>query len=223
MGPTTIPNVLLIDNTLRKGGSKTPRVLRLEKILRSFPSKVRTIHFPELSVKTFKDEMTDRIVLSGSDLNISKPLEREKVAAEIDIIRDTELPVLGICFGFHVILHSFGCTVKRNESSGEFHIPDGRNIIIHVRDDDGGIIGNGPHHVNVCHRDFVSPEDPILHREFTVHSESRDGDLTYVQYAKHRSRPIHAVQFHPEAYDSSPERVRTTGERIIHDFLRTLS
>jgi GMP synthase-like glutamine amidotransferase len=210
------PTVLLIDNTLREEGRISPRIRRLEEIFGSYPADVRTVHFDSLS----DDELSgiDAIVLSGSSLNMSEAPTKERMKSVVDLVRTTEVPVLGICFGFHIVMHAYGCTVKRNESSNEFLPPNGRIIGIEVTRDEG-IVKRGRYKVNVAHRDYIDPQDPALDGRFLVHSVSRDGDHDYLQYASHIERPVHAVQFHPEGYIDAPAEVRETGIEILHGFI----
>ncbi len=210
------PTILLIDDTSREGGKISPRIGRLEDIFRSYPADVRTVHFESLS----DDDLSgiDAIVLSGSSLNISDDATKARMGHVIDLIRSTDLPVLGICFGFHLVMHAYGCTVRRNDASSEFQLPDGRIIEIEVTRDEG-IVKRGRYQVNVAHRDYVDPLDPALKGIFIVHALSRDDDHHYLQYASHIERPVHAVQFHPEAYIDAPAEVRETGIEILHGFL----
>lgn len=213
--------VLLVDNTRKEPGTRNKRIVRLEEMLRSFPADVKTIRFEDIPSDVLEKGHFSAMVLSGSGMNISDPVDRVLFRKEIEIVRRSKVPVLGICFGFHIALHSFGCTVLRNQGSSEFDLPNGKVITIHVKGDEGGIVGDGDHPVNVSHRDFVPPTDPVLSRDFYICSVSRDGQFEYVQFAKHRTRPIYALQFHPEAYDGAPDEVIQTGKRIVHGFLRT--
>ncbi len=213
------PVVLLIDNTLREGGKISPRIRRLEGIMGSFPAKVRTVHFRDLTARSV--DMADAVVLSGSSLNLSQEGTSETMGQVIDLVRGTDLPVLGICFGFQLVMHSFGCTVRRNEGSEEFELPNGRTIDLEVTGG-GGIIGRGTHPVNVAHRDYVDPGDPALDGRFEVLAVSRDGNLSYLQYARHLSRPVHGVQFHPEAFEGAPVPISETGRKVLRSFLGTV-
>jgi len=210
------PSLLLMDNTLREGGKTSNRIILLEDILESYPAKVNKVHFKDFNAMGLHD--IDAIVLSGSSLNMSEGQTKAEMKHVVDLIRTTDLPVLGICFGFHQVMHAYGCTVRRNESSNEFQPLNGGIIEIEVTRDEG-IVKRGRYQVNVAHRDYVDPFDPALKERFIVHAMSRDGDHDYLQYASHIERPVHAVQFHPEAYIDAPIEVRETGIEILHGFL----
>jgi len=213
-----LPTVLLIDNTVNDG-SKNRRIARLEDMMTAIPSNVETVRYEDIRKVIRKEDGFDCLVLSGSGMNISDPNDRDEVRSVMELVQLTDLPILGICFGFHLVLHSYGCKVMRNHASNE--APPGKDIMISVHDDEEGLLGDGDHTVNVSHRDYVSPDDPVLLKEFHVRSVSRDGEFAYVQYARHRTWPIYAFQFHPEAYEGAPEEVITTGERAVHNFIRS--
>ncbi len=213
-----LPTVLLIDNTVNDG-SKNRRIARLEEMMTAIPSNVETVRYEDMRKVIMKEDGVDCLVLSGSGMNISDPGDRKKVRSVVELVQRTDLPVLGICFGFHLVLHSYGCKVMRNHASNE--APPGKDIMISVHDDEEGLLGDGDHPVNVSHRDYVSPDDPVLLKEFHVRSMSRDGEFAYVQYTRHRTRPVHAVQFHPEAHDNAPESVLAFGTKVMNGFIRT--
>ena len=128
MDGMTAPKVLLIDNTFREGGKVSDRITLLEEIYRSYPAVVRTVHYKDIEPESA--EGVNAIVLSGSSMNMSEDATKEMMRPIVDLVWNTSLPVLGICFGFHLVMHSFGCTVMRNELSGEFLPPDGKLIEI---------------------------------------------------------------------------------------------
>ncbi len=211
-----VSHILLIDNTPRRGGKIHPRTRLLGEILRSYPAAVRTIHHRDVGPASA--EGAAGIVLSGSAHNMSEDATKEAMRSVVELVRDTKLPVLGICFGFHLLLHAYGCEIRRNPRSGEFRLPDGLVKDIHVARG-GGIMAAGRHPVNVAHRDYVRPDDPALAGRFVVHAVSRDGEIEYLQYASHVERPIHAVQFHPEAFAQAPDEVKRAGVAVLHGFV----
>ena len=110
-----LPDILLIDNTPRRGGEIHPRIRLLEEILRSYPAAVRTVHYRDVGPACV--EGATAIVLSGSAHNMSEQATKEAMRPVVELVSNTGLPVLGICFGFHLLLHAYGCEVKRNEGN----------------------------------------------------------------------------------------------------------
>ena len=205
--------VALINNYSEGFGEE--RIRRLKRILSSFPATFDVIQYHELPVRRRTNRDFDCLVLSGSNMNISNAGHRRKMEAEIRLTRDIEIPVLAICFGLQLTAHAFGAKVKRNENSGEWD----KDITISILNDPEKLIGLSRVTVNVKHKDYVRPDDQELLKSFEVRAISADGALEYVQYAKHREKPLFCVQFHPECFDRTDEAVKRDGERIVHNFL----
>jgi len=201
-------------------GKGKERISRLTKILSTFPITLEIFSYQEIPVRRLMDGNFDCLILSGSGMNISDPDDRRKMGVEIRLIRDVEIPILGICFGLQLAAHAFGATIRRNEKSGEWGTDIGKEIDISIMNDPEKIIGLSSVPVNVRHRDYVRPNDPEFLKSFEVRAISVDGALEYVQYAKHRERPLFCVQFHPECFDKTDDAVKMEGERIVHNFLR---
>jgi len=206
--------VALINNYSE--GSGLERIPRLKHIFKLFPATFDEIQYHDLPVSERLNQEYDCVILSGSVMNISKPDHRQKMEAEIRLIRDIKIPVLGICFGLHLAAHAFGAKVEYNENSKERNT----EIPIDIKNDPEKLIGVDRHTVNVWHKDYISPSDQKFLKLFEVRATSDDGRFKYVQYAKHKERPLFCVQFHPECFDDTDEAVRMDGERIIHNFLR---
>jgi len=208
----------LINNSLQ--GSPLKRLARIQDILRSFPADVEVFQFSALPMeRMMAGNEFDCLVLAGSELNVSQGAA-EQMAHEVRLIREARSPILAICYGHQLVLHAFGAKVLRNEGSGEFNAPVGKDIRITVDIDPEGLIGSKRPQVNVSHKDYVPPEDPVFSGAFELRAVSRDGKRCYSQYAKHRQRPIYTVQFHPECYEGAGQEARETGGRVLLNFLK---
>ncbi len=170
------------------------------------------------------------IIITGSSYNVSyfdvHPYLAAKFTPVMSIIRGLKSkPILGICFGFHLTAAAFDVEVHRMdiESPGNQLIP----VAIEDTDD---LIPYEDLTVNVFHRDYVDPEDRRARDQFEVIGTHDYHGYSTVQYMKHKSRLIYAVQFHPETHDPNfpygPEfdvgdvhKARIQGESIIHNFL----
>jgi anthranilate/para-aminobenzoate synthase component II len=103
--------ILLINN------KESPQI-SLEKFLKNYGT-VDVIHFQSISIweilKTYIFKRPDLIVLSGSGdvpLNFSLDLYQD----ELQLIRTTNFPILGVCFGFEAIAAAYGEKLeKKNE------------------------------------------------------------------------------------------------------------
>lgn len=208
-------SILIVGNKVSEGPMIGARIDLVEDIIGSYPAESVTIGYDDLKGIP---EGIDAVILTGSRMNVSDGSTKKRIDHVVGLIRNTDLPVLGICFGFHLIMHAFGCDVRRNEASGESKEPDGTFIDLEITDD-LGVVGKGHHPVNADHKDYVEPTDPALEGVFQVHGTSVDGILSYLQYASHMYRPIHAFQFHPECFEGAPMNAKETGIEFLHGFL----
>ncbi|UCD01997.1 MAG: hypothetical protein JSV23_02960 [Promethearchaeota archaeon] len=220
--------ILLIDNYSR--GLPTDRITRIESIINNCIAEVelKTIHFTQ-----FKTEMIENyigIILSGSELNVSSFYYDEKLKKkfkpQLDLIQQTDqIPVLALCFGFHLVAYAYGAQISRMRLFGL----GGRVIFILLKETDELITQkNIP--VNVHHLDFLSPNDCTVQENFNVISISRTKGYIMVQYMRHIDKPIFSLQFHPETHnpyyfhpslfdERIANKTRLIGEQIIENFI----
>ncbi len=220
--------VILIDNYSR--GLSTDRITRIENIINNCIAEVKltTIHFTQFKTEMAKEYMG--IILSGSELNVSSFYYDEKLKKkfkpQLELIQRTnKIPILALCFGFHLVAFAFGTQICRMGLIGL----DGRIIFILLNKTDELITEkNIP--VNVHHLDFVSPNDSKIQKNFEIIGTSQTMGYRMVQYMKHREQPIFAVQFHPETHnpyyfhpdlfdERIAEKTGIIGEKIIENFI----
>ncbi|MFX1388835.1 MAG: hypothetical protein ACFE9Z_02085 [Promethearchaeota archaeon] len=220
--------ILLIDNYSR--GLPTDRITRIESIIDNCLANVKleTIHFSQ-----FKKEMSEEyigIILSGSELDVSNFYYNErlkrKFSPQLELIQETDQkPLLALCFGFHLTSYAFGAQICRMRLYGL----GGRIIFILLKETDE-IITQKNIPVNIHHLDFVSPNDCMIQKNFEIVSTSRTMGYRMIQYMKHKSKPIFALQFHPETHnpyyfhpylfnEKIAEKTRILGENIIENFI----
>ena len=180
------------------------RFERLARSLRDNGAAVASIEWDQASTERFNAH--DGVVLSGSPDMMSEEETQAKFAAEIDAIRDSDTPVLGVCFGHQMIAHAFGAEV----------VKDGKHVLEMVET-------------------RVLKEDPLFRglprslmllesRHEVVKSLPKGfrllatSDVSRIATMKHETRPLYGVQFHPERYT----RENPDGRRVIGNFLRLL-
>jgi len=177
---------LIVDN-----GSKHLRLLR--EAFRD--ADVIVVHWDDL--KNFQTDGFDFAVLSGSGGFPVVGNER-KLADELALIRSGALPILGICYGFEMIVSAFGGSLKRldHKQKGE------QELRIVVQDPIFSGIDRLVAHEG--HRWIAEtlPDDLVLL------AESSSG----IEAVKHRERLIYGLQFHPE-------KSATQGRRIMENFM----
>jgi len=161
--------ILLIDNG-------TTLLSKLEKLI---PGNEAVIRFDEL--KGLSEENYDVVILSGGSSYFINGNE-SKFQKEMNLIRKTEKPIIGICFGCELIVKAFGGTLKRLEK-----IDKGIKEITLNKD-----LSPRKSKIKV----YESHEWGIdrLPEVFTILAESKDGP----EIIKHRDLPIYGLQFHPE-------------------------
>lgn len=125
----------------------------------------------------------DLIILSGSS---RFPVLGNEVAlaAEIELIRRAEVPVIGICFGHELIVHAFGGEI--------IHLGESQKGITEIE-----VIAGHPMFgdrtsfaVYENHQYGVRTLPPPLRPLAMI------GDV--VSVLEHRERPVYGFQFHPE-------------------------
>jgi GMP synthase-like glutamine amidotransferase len=220
--------ILLIDNYSR--GFPTDRIARIESIIEECIAEVEfnTVHFTQ-----FKPKMVENyigIILSGSELNVSSFYYDERLKRKFNpqlalINNNHQIPILALCFGFHLVAYAYGAQVSRMGILGL----GGRITFIIIKKTDELITQrNIP--VNVHHLDFVSPNDCKIQNNFEILSTSRTLGYIMVQYMRHIDKPIFALQFHPETHnpyyfhsslfdERIANKTRMIGQEIIENFL----
>lgn len=174
-------------------------------------------HDPTLLIENFEnDEITVRsydaltdirtsdfncAVLSGSSMFPVAGNEAGALSREIQFIKNADIPILGICFGFELIISAFGGKLRRMSEKAQG--------VSEMRIKNPDVILQGVTHLFVYegHRWVTESVPP----ELIVLAESEHG----VEAVKHTERMIYGFQFHPEKLSRETE-----GGRILKNFKR---
>lgn len=183
--------VLIIDNGTRY----------LNQLQNLFPNEtLRTITFSEID-KDVAENFDVAILSGGHDFPVVGNENRLK--KEIDFISHYQKPIFGICFGFELIASIFGAKLEQMERK-EHGVLD-----IEIVEPDGIFLNITNFSVFESHRWVVrEPGEQLI-----TLAKSKDG----VEAIKHKTRPIYAVQFHPEMFVD-----KTCGEEVLHNFLNLI-
>ena len=141
-----------------------------------------------------------RIVISPG------PGRPEDAGITVDVIRQfgPTVPVLGVCLGHQAIGVVYGGTVCR--AIAPMH---GKTSTV-VHDGKGVFSGiGGPFEAGRYHSLIISAANVPAELEVTARTRE-DGTIMGV---RHRSHPVHGVQFHPESV------LTNEGRRILQNFL----
>jgi anthranilate synthase/aminodeoxychorismate synthase-like glutamine amidotransferase len=142
----------------------------------------------------------DRVVISPG------PGRPEQAGVSLDVIREfgPRMPLLGVCLGHQAIGLAFGGEVTRaplpihGKTSTVEH--DGRGVFAGL----AGSFQAGRYHSLIV-------GEQTLPKELEVAARTQEDGL--VMGLRHRTLPIHGVQFHPESV------LTHEGRRILRNFL----
>jgi anthranilate synthase component 2 len=153
-----------------------------------------------ISVKEVEKISPDAIVISPGP---GHPANPEDIGTCLEIIRESSVPLLGVCLGHQAIAVAFGGKVSHSPS-GPLH--GKTSLITH----NGNSIYQGLPNPIVGGR-YHSLSITMLSEELEMTARTDDGIIMGI---KHKQRPIFGLQFHPESV-LTPE-----GLKIIENFLR---
>jgi GMP synthase-like glutamine amidotransferase len=151
------------------------------------------------------------VVISGSDARITNEVEKTKFGGVTDLIRNCNVPLLGVCFGHQLLCEAFGAkTAALKEPI--LHKFEQVNII-----QTGDILSRfrrgQPVPLAQYHYDYVLKES-LDDAGFILLADSPTCD---VEAVKHKDKLFFGVQFHPECITIGGE-THLEGHRILDNF-----
>ncbi len=193
-------NILLIDNDTH-----------YKKRLRDLLSAHDVTKIGHDEVRDIDPELYDLIILSGGGVTDENGRRRSLLRFthfyhdQIELVRNTTRPIIGICLGCEIVGYAFGSKLSRpfkERRKGVFTIATIR------RDKIMG--GRQEARVFQSNRWMITE----VSDELIVIAASDEG----AEIIRHRDRPIYGVQFHPERKQGGND-----GPRIFANILRTLT
>ena len=172
----------------------------LVQYLGELGADVRVMRNDAVTVGDVAAAKPDRIVISPG------PGRPEHAGITMTVIRELggETPLLGVCLGHQAIGAVFGGQVVRatapmhGKTSTIEH--DGRGVFQGI---DSPFVASRYHSLVVADADLPAE----------LHVAARTRDDGAIMGLRHRTRPIHGVQFHPESI------LTGAGQRILRNFL----
>lgn len=168
--------ILLINN-------KESAQISLVQFLKNYGT-VNVVHFQSISIwqilKTYVFVRPDLIVLSGSGevpLNFSLELYKD----ELELIKSTHFPILGICFGFEAIALAHDEELLKLDKRV--------NGLFTINFNDSNENGSKTYEVWQSHRWYLKEADKV-----EVLAQSENG----IEIIKVPNKNIYGLQFHPE-------------------------
>jgi anthranilate synthase component 2 len=113
------------------------------------------------------------------------------------------LPILGVCLGHQAIGQAFGGEVVRART-----LMHGKTSLIHHTDT--GVFAGLKNPFTATRYHSLSVEQDVLPQVLEITARTEDGEIMGV---RHRTRPIHGVQFHPESIATE------CGHELLGNFL----
>ena len=180
------------------------RVATLEKCLKENGADVVPVELERVSAARF--DSSDGVVLSGSPAMLTEARTMSMFQSEVDAVLDSEVPVLGVCFGHHLLARAFGAEVVR----------DSRHVLEMVK-------------TTVLREDALFEGLPLslmlVESRYEVVKSLPDGFALLARSAtsriatmKHPTRLLYGVQFHPERFT----REHPEGDAVVGNFVRML-
>jgi len=135
----------------------------------------------------------EALALNPSHVILSPgPCGPEQAGICLDLIKlsfETSMPLLGVCLGHQAIGHAFGGEVIR--APVPMH---GKTDAIHHKED--SVFRSLPSPLTATRYHSLIVKRDTMPIDLIVTAESQD---RLVMGLRHKSRPIHGVQFHPES------------------------
>jgi anthranilate synthase/aminodeoxychorismate synthase-like glutamine amidotransferase len=115
-----------------------------------------------------------------------------------------KLPMLGVCLGHQCIGHVFGGEVVRN-----YRVMHGKTSLVH-HDGHGVFAGMSNPFEATRYHSLVIKRESFHHPDFIVTAWTDEQEIMGI---RHKSWPLHGVQFHPESF------LTLEGPRLLKNFL----
>jgi len=165
---------------------------------------------PAIKLEVFRnDQVTpDQIeALHPSHIIVSPgPCTPREAGVSNDVLRRfaQTVPILGVCLGHQCIGHVFGGEVVRNA-----RVMHGKTSPIH-HDGQGVFRGLSNPFEATRYHSLVIRKETFHNPDFVVSAWTNEGEIMGV---RHRTWPLHGVQFHPESF------LTLEGPRLLKNFL----
>ncbi|NJD75599.1 MAG: aminodeoxychorismate/anthranilate synthase component II [Candidatus Methanoperedens sp.] len=156
-----------------------------------------------ISLKEVKELEPDAIIISPGP---GHPANPKDIGSCLEIIRSSDVPLLGVCLGHQAIAVAFGGEVSHSPS-GPVH---GKTALI-------------THNCNSIYQGLPNPLIGGRYHSLAISKLPGDLEVTarthdgIIMGVRHKKRPIFGLQFHPESV------LTPHGLKIVENFLRSLS
>jgi GMP synthase-like glutamine amidotransferase len=177
--------------------------------------------FSECTVSNFSDiaqdyvieKDIDAVVISGSAARVVQAAHRVKFENVETLIKNCNLPLLGICFGHQLLCWAFGAEVGSLSQQVANRFEDVK--VIQSGEIFAGFKEGQTMQLAENHFDYVL-KDSLESAGFVLLADSSSCE---VEAVKHKTKSFYGVQFHPERTTINSQ-THPEGHRIIENFYR---
>ncbi|USG64608.1 aminodeoxychorismate/anthranilate synthase component II [Brevibacillus ruminantium] len=136
------------------------------------------------------------------------PCSPSEAGLSMEVIRRFagEIPILGVCLGHQAIGQVFGAAIRRAKQPMHGKV----SLITHDR---SGVFANLENPLQVVRYHSLVIDRDTLPDELEITALSDDGEIMGI---RHKTFPIHGVQFHPESIFTSQ------GMKMLDSFIATV-
>jgi GMP synthase (glutamine-hydrolysing) len=174
------------------------------------PVEFIVMHFSDIDKNSVQFAKPDLIILTGRATHHWDMEEiLQSYTRELEFIRQTEVPTLGICAGIELISVAYGNPIGKMVN-GEDDILEEGYVQIDILQPVDALFKGLDSSFRCCemHREEVK----VLPPDFECLASNQ---MCKIQTIKHKELPLYGVQFHPEWYnDEYPD-----GKAILANFL----
>lgn len=162
-------------------------------------ARIEVVRNDVLTVQEALARAPEAIVISPG------PCDPERAGISLPLIRAAagRCPILGVCLGHQAIAQAFGGRVIR--APVPMH-----GKISRIEHNGSGILAGLPSPFEATRYHSLCADPSAIPAELVVNARSEDG---VVMGLRHRTLPIHGVQFHPESIETR------VGKRLLRNFL----
>jgi anthranilate synthase/aminodeoxychorismate synthase-like glutamine amidotransferase len=161
---------------------------------------VRVFRNDQIAVEQVAQLKPSQIIISPG------PCTPREAGVSNEVLRRyaSTIPTLGVCLGHQCIGHVFGGEVVRND-----RIMHGKTSPIH-HDNQGVFRGLSNPFEATRYHSLVIRRETFHNPDFVISAWTQEGEIMGV---RHRTWPLHGVQFHPESF------LTIEGPRLLKNFL----
>ncbi len=166
--------------------------------------KVMSVHYTKIIPEQFRE--FEAIISSGSTCDL--PLEKYLFKKQLELIKTTTKPFLGICFGHELLGIAFGGRIRKisilKSDFEEIHILEDDPLFKPHRKGDYIILPESHHKI-------VKPTP----EGFKILAETREH---HIEIMKHPTKLAYGIQGHPERYTKE----HSEGLTLLRNFLKMI-